>query len=346
MSYAVDAVTGQTIRRGEEVVALVIDRRTGGYPDATTHAAMHTLSPSDLFEPVSLPIRAAYDEFGAIVPAPRQIAVSLLLDLANQSDWKSFQEKAFGVDGGIVLGAAARGPVNPLLGDPDGARTRVLGLAIYRKATWEHLLATSPLQERKAEVDLILSRIAEVRATNARGELNAAWRNINLLDLRQSTFHRADGSSERLPWAAHALEHREGGSSLGRVAADAITRRGGVLGHDLLDRDADAETRRAIEAVWDLRAAEAALQDLGKTYQPSPLARGTNATRVFGLALTMMREATRTVVARCEDWPEAKEGVELAALMEQARALQEELSAALSAARGAAEADGPRGPSR
>jgi hypothetical protein len=185
MSHACDAATGQTIYEWEDVVALVLDRRVGGYPDATTHAAIPGLSPPSLFEPASLPIRAGYGAFGGIVPRKGQASVAQVLALANMPDWEALQDKAFGVRGGVPVGRAAHGVAPRPNENADARRKRTFGLAILRKETWDLALWASRRRGRKEDVDAVLAGVAHVRALSAAGDNNGSMRNSYPLFMRQ-----------------------------------------------------------------------------------------------------------------------------------------------------------------
>jgi hypothetical protein len=295
MSNAADAATGQSIKRGDEIVALVIDRRTGGYPDAATHAAMHGIKPTNIFETLSLPVHGTYDEFGLIQPHAGQVGAAQVLDLTGQPDWKAFHAMAFGVDGGILVG-----------GDKERA-PRVLGLAIYRKATWEVLKGLSREGDRQKDIDTVLSLMDQVRTVRAGGDVDGAFRNANLLLLAQSVFMHADGRREHLPRLARSLGHREGGDLIGSDAVERLTRDGGPLGYDLMGRKADERVPELLGAIWDLQAAEDGLYLLGKPYVPSHLVGGhENGGQVFELGMSMLEEAGKAILVRHEDWPEGE----------------------------------------
>ena len=340
MSNATDAATGQSIRRGDRVVALVIDRRVGGYPDATTHAAIPGLSPTNVFEPVSLPIRGRYDEFGLVVPDAGQVSVAAVLDLVGEKDWKGFHAKAFGVDGNVKLGNGAIGKVHPVFGEDDGFRERPLGLCIYRESTWETVLSCSVNKDRYGDVETVLRRMRQVKdAASGRG---MAWaRNLGLLGLEQSVFHEEDGTSADMPDLARALSHREGGDLLGKVAADWLTRR--WEGHAPLDERAWSDAGETLGAVWDLMAAEEGLEILGKTYSPSSLTRYGNDVEAIRLALATVKDAGGAVIERVGDWPEDTAGARLEELLAQAEELLAGIRAGLAEVRSPADEDASSG---
>jgi hypothetical protein len=339
MSTANDALTGQEIKWREPIVALVIDRRTGGYPDATTHAAIPGLDPTSLFEPVSLPLRGTYDEFGNIVPDEGQPALAHLLSLANQPDWNAFFEKGFGVQGSILLGDGAHGRVHPAFGKDDSHRERTLGLAIYRKATWDLVLSLSPLKEREADVDALMARFAEIRATRDAGDRDGAWRNAQLLSLEQSAFHGKPGEREELPRLARALARREGGSLVSDIARKALTGKGGPLGYDLLDREAGPETRAVVDAIWELASAELAFGRLGHAYRPSPLAAPSNQPEILTLAGSMAEQAVASLIEQSEDFPESPRLAQAERILEATARRAAELLAEVRAFRATAEPD-------
>jgi hypothetical protein len=295
MSHAADAATGQSIKPDEEIVALVVDRRTGGYPDAATHAAVPGIKPTSLFESLSLPVQGTYDGFGLVKPRRGDLGAELMLDLAGQPDWQSFHDKAFGVRGGIVVN-----------GNED-REPRVLGLAIYRKATWDLLADLSGEKDRKGDVAKVLALMDLVRTQNASGNVNLAFRNANLLLLNQSAFAHDDGRREDLPRLGRALAHVGEGSLMGHDAVERLTRDGGPLGYDLMDRKADDRVAGILGALWNLQAVDEGLYLLGKPYLPSALVGGfDNAGQVFDLGLTMLEDAGNAVVLRHEEWPEGE----------------------------------------
>ncbi len=69
----VDTVTGLTMRGDVEVVALVIGRRTGGYPDAEKAAATRQTGAAETFGPASLPIRGRIGTTGSSCHIPDRL---------------------------------------------------------------------------------------------------------------------------------------------------------------------------------------------------------------------------------------------------------------------------------
>jgi hypothetical protein len=163
---------------------------------------------------------------------------------------------------------------------------------------------------------------------------------------RHQSFNGPDGAYEDLPELARALARREGGSLLAPIAVEWMCHgRSSPLGYGLLDRDADVGTRRILEAAWDLQAAEDGFGLLGKAWLPSPLTRGYESQPdTFALALSMMEESGRAIVAKCADDPEHRSGERLSDLLARADAMRATLAAELAQAMSGPEADaeGPR----
>ena len=192
-----DTLTGMAIREGEEVVALVLARRVGGYPDAERHAAAPSIGPCHLFQPASLPIRGVAGGYNDLVPHPRQASVHFACEMAGAVDWEDFAATALDFRTGAALKTYR--PATPFFGgdDPD---PKVLGLAIFSVTTWQHLVASSYGAPSPAEGAAdILEAMKDAAAGLADRTIEYDPGRYDLLNLRKgSSYTFLDGRSADL----------------------------------------------------------------------------------------------------------------------------------------------------
>lgn len=340
-SQLADALTGRSLPRGEPVVALVVERRTGGYPDATTHAAMAPSSPSQMFEPVSLPIRGKAGDYGDIEPRSGDLGAKILLDLANKPDWASLATEAFGYKASILLGDAAYGKEKSDIGFPVDKNPRVLGLVVFSEASWKRIVRDgSPRTSRANDVAAVLDALSTARKAVLAGDNTALGMNMDLTRLASSCLYETDPDdpektrTTRLPTLSRALSGREGGDLLSGMATERL-RKGGVLGTRLLRQEPGPDTVRLIGMVWDLQAAERGMDLLCKTWQPSYGAgQHDNAKEVANAAIDAFSDSAAHLLDRVEEgYGDEEEIAELEGMMARLEAARAAIAGRLEALR-------------
>ena len=274
-SQLADALTGLVIPKGERVVALLVERRRGGYPDATTHAAIAPLSPSQSFEPVSLPVHAVAGAYGDIEPGRNDLGAKLVLHLANKATWTDLSEAAFGVDGSVILGEAAHGIQKAIWTNPGDREPRTLGLVAFHASSWDRIVFLGTRgRGGKGDVDTVLGAIEAARTATAASDHDLAAMNYGLTHLGASVAYARDpgepGKTVTVPMPdlARALSKREGGDLLSSVSTRWLERTR-LLGPRILDAAPDPRLRVLLESVRNLQAAERGMDLLCKTWQPS-----------------------------------------------------------------------------
>lgn len=327
-----DALTGLALRSGEPVVALVLARRTGGYPDAQQAAAHSPVEVTHLFQAASLPIRGGAGSYKDIEPAPGQAAVRFALEMTGAQDWEAFQATALDFSSGAAL--ATHDPHAELFGGED-PEPKVLGLAIFSEATWMHLVRQAEFGNGvDDDVAVVLDAMRDARSAMAAGaEFNPGW--FDLLQLRKrSPYSHSDGRRIDLPECAGCLA----GSGTFDFAPAFVAFLGGSKGPLKLYAKSDVTEHAALEeTVAGLAQAHAvgtALRYLNRQLVPS-FAGGQyrNHREVFETSLEAVGQAAGSMLTKVADDPDDPAGEHLLALMDRMDAMRSELAARLAGLR-------------
>lgn len=324
-----DALTGMALRAGEEVVALVLARRTGGYPDGEKHAAAPAVGPCHLFEAASLPIRGVAGGYNDIVPHPGQAAVRFACEMAGAADWGEFSGTALDFRTGAAL--KTYNPPIPMFGGDD-PEPKVLGLAVFSAATWEHLTGTtygshSPTEAAAA----VLEAMRDAAAGMADRTIEYDPGRYDLLNLSKgSDYTFLDGRTARLPTLSRCFGgggHFEfapcfTGFMCGpRGGLNPRSRPGGELHPDL------EEILLGLAETW---AAGYALRYANRPLLPSAAGgQHVNAREVAGAAMLGLGQAAAALDHRIREYDSEKAADQLRLLLGQMDALRESIAARL-----------------
>ena len=329
LTAAADALTGMTLRQGEEAVALVVARRTGGYPDGEKHAAAAAVGPCHLFEAASLPIRGVVGDYNDIVPHADQAAVRFACDMAGAADWATFQGTALDFRTGAALKTYR--PALPMFGGDD-PEPKVLGLAVFSAATWEHLTATTYGSHSPAEAAAaVLEAMRDAAAGLADRTIEYDPRRYDLLNLRTgSDYTFLDGRTETMPTLSRCFGgggHFEfapcfTGFMCGpRGGLNPRSRPGGELHPDI------EETLLGLAETW---AAGYALRYANRPLLPSAAGgQHVNAREVAGAAMLGLGQAAAALDYQIREYDSEKAADKLRLLLEQVDALRESIAARL-----------------
>lgn len=324
-----DALTGMSLREGEEVVALVLARRTGGYPDAERHAAIAAVGPCHLFEAASLPIRGLAGGYNDLVPHPGQAAVRFACEMAGAADWDAFGATALEFRTGAALKTYR--PAVPMFGGDD-PEPKVLGLAVFSAATWQHLAGStygmpSPTEAAAA----VLEAMRDAAAGLADRTLDYDTGRYDLLNLRKgSEYVFLDGRTATLPTLSRCFGdggHFEFSPCFTafmcgpRGGLNPRVRSGAELHPDL------GETLLGLAETW---AAGYGLRYANRPLLPSAAAgQHVNALEVAGAAMLSLGQAAAALEHRIREYDSEKAADHLRLLLERMDALRDGIAARL-----------------
>ena len=332
-----DMVTGLALDRQEPAVALVLARRRGGYPDPDRFAAMRPMGSHYLFEPVSLPIHGRPDAYGGFVPSQGDLGAALACRMTGLPDWAAFSDKAFGVraEGVAIRGDERRARLTRRpAGGAEPAPPQVLGLAMFSRATWDHLLGIGAEWQDRATGTTGMRRILEDALSDlgpGEGETDSRriMRAIEVTRLATHVDHvLRDGTVVEMPLLGHALERGEGGSLLAGSFRDWLDDLSGYAGTSLqaagrLPDDMDV----FLDLLWEAQAAHQGLQELARPLSASASPQNDdNAPQIGRLALAMAGQAARAMVSVGEQYDDEAQVAALRTLARDLARVQEEVT--------------------
>lgn len=267
LSNTTDSLTGLSIRRGAPVVAIVIGRVKGGYPDAFEAGARPGIYPNHLFRALSLPFRARAGDYSDIVPEKGQLPVQILCDMTKTSGWEEFSKLAFDWDKGIAVERPLRGFERP---DPP---KEILGTFVVAEATWMALMDGYPKRDdRSGDVALVKAAILDaVDRQQAKYDFGDADQILRL------SCHRycfaGDQVPTDMPRLAQALTELDGYWSIDRDLRSHLVYDSGRLSRDLVDlgrERVDLDTLESLlGSLWDYQACMYALDVNNRYLMPS-----------------------------------------------------------------------------
>lgn len=340
MSSLSDAVTGQTFQKGEKIVAIVIARRKGGYPDAVKAAAKPGIRPDDLFVPMSLPIRAKAGDYGDIVPTKKQLAVDVLCRMTGMENWKQFSEKALDfLDGGVVL-------ERPFMGG--AGETEILGIAAYKENTWNALIEGYwRCDERAGDIALVKAAMLDAADAPREGKLPVGEASA-MLGLQIGHVYTFSASTERteMPPLAHALTEMEAVGSLGRPLVSYLHYDSGELHWDLGEKGSAKANHRFLDellgALWENQAFHYGLYAHNRYLMPSISAGlSKNDLHVAQLSMSVIEDAMERAADVAEDYGNEDEVEKLLAVSAQLEAMQRRVEERILKAKAAVLGDEP-----
>ena len=299
-----DGVTGLAIDRNEEVVGLMVERRTGGYPDALTALAVGPLMPTDMFEPASLPIFGKMGDMGEIVPHAGQVAASLFTSMVGLPKF----EDAFALatnfrDGGM---AYPIDHISAIMGQKEPVK-EILGLAVFARSSWDKIVSMRWARgERDDDVDTVMAIADDLAHRASRKDDLATMQLILLRDLKFGgrPYSFSDGRQTEIPMVASVLAHQEGGSPVSGNFSRWLTT-AGPLGKQTRDKPA----REIVEGLWELLAFEQGLDVIGRTLGPSKKhGQHVNHLDTIDAGLLAIENAGAQIIARAEDDRELRDG--------------------------------------
>lgn len=293
-----DGVTGLAIDRDEDVVGIVIQRRTGGYPDALTALAVGPLGPTDLFEPASLPIFGKMGDMGEIVPEQGQISAAIFSAMVGKEKFED--ALAFATDfrdGGMAYPIDR---ISALMGQAEPVK-EILGLAVFTRSTWDKVVSMRWARcERDEDVDTVMAIADDLARRSADKD---DWATVQLISLRDLRLGRgrpytfSDGRQVEVPIVASALESQEGGSPASSDFARWLTS-AGPLGKQSRDKP----NREIVEGLWELVAFEQGLDVIGRTLGPAKKhGQHVNHLDTIDAGLLAIENAGAQIIARAED---------------------------------------------
>lgn len=335
-----DALTGLALRSGEPVVAIVIARRAGGYPDAQLAAAHSPVEVTHLFQAASLPIRGFAGDYNDFDPEPDQAALRFALSMTGAEDWEAFKATALDFQTGAPL--ATHDPHAQFFGGDD-PEPKVLGLAIFAEASWSHLVRQAEFAGIVVDdVAVVLDAMRDARSAMAAGKpYDPGW--FDLLQLRKgSPYTHSDGRRIDLPRFARCL----GTSGAFEFAPAFISFLGGAKGPLRVTGRSDAlepaDLAETVAGVAETHAVGIALRYLNRQLVPS-FAGGQyrNHREVLETSLVAVEQAALSMLDRVADDPDHAAGDELQGLMDRMEAMRAALAQRLAELR-ADPGDGPR----
>ena len=320
-----DALTGLALRSGEPVVALVLARRTGGYPDAQQAAAHSPVEVTHLFQAVSLPIRGVAGDYNDFDPEPDQAAVRFALSMTGARDWEAFKATALDFRTGAPL---ATHDAHAQLFGGDDPEPKVLGLAIFAETTWSHLVRQAEFAGIvEDDVAVVLDAMRDARSAMAAGDpFNPGW--FDLLQLRKgSPYTHSDGREIDLPRFARCL----GTSGAFEFAPTFVSFLGGAKGPLRLTGKSDGsepiDLAETVAGVAQTHAVGIALRYLNRQLVPS-FAGGQyrNHREIFETSLEAVGQAAESMLAKVADDPDHAAGDELQGLMDRMETMRAALA--------------------
>lgn len=342
-----DVVTGRELPEGEPVVAMVVARHHRTMLDEGPGGAGMLGRATDLFEAVSLPIRAAMDDYGRIVPVEGQESLRLLLAMHRCASWEEFEGLALERD---CVGVPGTDDLNHPV-PPQG-----LGLAVVAATAWDRLVAAGEGPDPEAEVEASLA-LLEAEATAATavlgdgtlpedGDARKVWFDARtgvarLATLRADLVHgRVDGSEVEVPDLLRCLRVSDGptfGAAFRNWLAAGLGPRREGAGIRLPSRD-------LLDSLWQARRAVARMEELGVVMRPV-LAGGQegNDRAVADMAIGSLEDALGAMVRDCEECGDDADHDRVAAVVARLDAMRDAVVARLEASREAL-AGGPSGP--
>lgn len=300
-----DGVTGLAIDRHEEVVGLMVERRTGGYPDALTALAVGPLKPTDIFEPASLPIFGKMGDMGEIVPHAGQLAASIFTSMVGLPKF----DDAFALatnfrDGGMAYPIDR---ISAIMGQKEPVK-EILGLAVFARSSWDKIVSMRwARSERDEDVNTVMAIGDDLARRSSEKDDLATMQLILLRDLRLGRgrpYSFSDGRQTEIPMVASVLEHQEGGSPVSGNFSRWLTT-AGPLGKQSRDKPA----REIVEGFWELLAFEQGLDVIGRTLGPSKKhGQHVNHLDTIDAGLLAIENAGAQIIARAEDDRELRDG--------------------------------------
>lgn len=334
-SNLTDCLTGFTIGNHDPVVAFVIDRTEGGYPDAEKARAMTGRYFNSICQLVSLPIFGAYGDYKQIVPDEGQLSVAIACRMAGAETWEEFSETALNFQRGAVIQRDRR--IDRVMGAPP-PEPRVFGLAVMHRSSWDHMMAMEGKRlDRTADVETVAWAIGDVaRRYNAQGserDDRLYFYKESVLGLKTWTYTGEDGNEVTLPDVATALS-----SGRDLFGQDFIRWLGDKLIEPALigpKAPGAPWLREFIGGMWDARAFEHGMEWHNRTLLSSPSAGQQRAAeKHFTLAMLTLEQASGPLVQHIADNGEEPEDVAaLDSLMADLDGLRERLATKISATR-------------
>ena len=324
-----DALTGMTIREGEEVVALVLARRTGGYPDAEKHAAAPSIGPSHLFQAASLPIRGVAGGYNDLVPHPGQASVQFACEMAEAADWEKFAATALDFRTGAALKTYR--PALPMFGGDD-PEPKVLGLAVFSAATWEHLTGTIYGDHSPAEAAaVVLDAMRDAAAGLADRTIEYDPRRYDLLNLRYgSDYTFLDGRTGTLPTLSRCFGGEGHFEFAPCFTGFMCGPRGGLNPRSRPGGELHPDLREILLGLAETWTAGYALRYANRPLLPSAAGgQYVNAREVAGAAMLSLGQAAAALDYRIREFDSEKAADHLRLLLGQVDALRQSISARL-----------------
>lgn len=325
-----DALTGLALRSGEPVVALVLDRRTGGYPDAQKAAAHSPVDVTHMFEAASLPIRGVAGDYNDIEPEPGQASVRFALEMTGSTSWREFGETALD----FRKGAQVR-TYRPAVFGGDDPEPRILGLAVFSASSWRHLIDQAAFAGNPDDdVAAMLGILRDAREGMASDrEFDPRW--MNLFDLRTSSSYRfGDGRVVEVPRLARCLDS----SGLFTFAPDFASFLTGPKGAMRMPGRSEvaepAGLEETLRGLAETQAVGMSLRYLKRQLLPSAAGgQYRNHREVFETSLLSVEQASASMLDKVADYADDKAGDHLQALLERMDAMRSEISAKLAGLR-------------
>lgn len=322
ISNLADAVTGRYLKEGEEIVAMIIARAKGGYPDPVTCAALPIIGPSQLFKPISTPIRGVVGEYSDFTPHPEQASIAFLLSMTQSDSWEAFAKVAFDMNKGASI---------PELNFPTDTRNEeVLGVWAVSTATWTELVKHNERRyERKKSIDTIMFCFRDAIKGIQSKDDDAWFQGDALIRLDKRIYELADGTKIDLPPASSVMC---GGWNIqfdnafrthwGRHVAK-IAR--------ALDPDKSPATmeyiREMVGGVCDVMSVAQGLDLIQKPIMPSPSAgQYDNSRHVADISLSAIEEGICSLIKGIEEWDMERDIEHVQGFLERLNELQEKLT--------------------
>ncbi|AOG03457.1 hypothetical protein [Bosea sp. RAC05] len=293
----VDPVTGVTLKQGDPIVAIMLQRRTGGYPDAVTGLAVRPHHPTGLFEPASLPIYGKMGDTGDVVPVKGQLSVKAFVEMAGASSWD--QAFATATD---FSGSGLAYPIDRLsahLGQTKPV-TEVLGISVVHRSSFEKMLSSRYSRtDKQADIDDLVAILSDLARKSAEGDSKATYDLISLqgLGCGSRRYDHSDGRAIELPPLAGVLQHREGGDWVSSDFSQWLTTEG-----PLRTNTSDRLDRETLDALWELQAFQEGLDAIGHLLLPNKShGYSTNAVTAIDMAVLTIQRGADQIQELIED---------------------------------------------